>query len=248
MNIIKPIIKDNNNINPLILSQTPKSGINHKRIKNNIKILNGTNSLKNSSSKFLINTCENSNMNISYNFDDNISPKHFNINNYKENKKGISLKKRNSSLDKNRRIKYKTNEKFSKKIQKEIKKEIKKETSNNSTLTTKNLKKIIFIQRWWRTLSCIILIQTIYRGFIYRKNNLENIKNLLNNKEDNKKKKITELISCINEGKKILNYPFSEIGKFNTPKILNIPKPHPKKINSSSNSKYYSKSMNNINK
>ena len=183
MNIIKPIIKDNNNINPLILSQTPKSGINHKRIKNNIKILNGTNSFKNSTSKFLINTCENSNMNISYNFDDNISPKHFNINNYKENKKGISLKKRNSSLDKNRRIKYKTNEKFSKKIQKEIKKE------TNSILTTKNLKKIIFIQRWWRTLSCIILIQTIYRGFIYRKNNLENIKNLLNNKEDNKKKK-----------------------------------------------------------
>ena len=230
MNIIKPIIKDNNNINPLILSQTPKSGINHKRIKNNIKILNGTNSLKNSSSKFLINTCENSNINISHNIDDNISPKNFNINNYKENKKGISLKKRNSSLDKNRRIKYKTNEKFSKKIQKEIKKEIKKETSNNSTLTTKNLKKIIFIQRWWRTLSCIILIQTIYR------------------EEDNKKKKITELISCINEGKKILNYPFSEIGKFNTPKILNIPKPHPKKMNSSSNSKYYSNSMNNINK
>ena len=241
MNIIKPIIKDNNNINPLILSQTPKSGINHKRIKNNIKILNG-NSLKNSSSKFLINTCENSNINISHNIDDNISPKNFNINNYKENKKGISLKKRNSSLDKNRRIKYKTNEKFSKKIQKEIKKE------TNSILTTKNLKKIIFIQRWWRTLSCIILIQTIYRGFIYRKNNLDNMKNLLKNKENNKKKKITELISCINEGKKILNYPFSEIGKFNTPKILNIPKPHPKKINSSSNSKYYSKSMNNINK
>ena len=241
MNIIKPIIKDNNNINPLILSQTPKSGINHKRIKNNIKILNG-NSLKNSSSKFLINTCENSNINISHNIDDNISPKNFNINNYKENNKGISLKKRNSSLDKNRRIKYKTNEKFSKKIQKEIKKE------TNSILTTKNLKKIIFIQRWWRTLSCIILIQTIYRGFKNRKNNLDNMKNLLKNKKKKKKKKITELISCINEGKKILNYPFSEIGKFNTPKILNIPKPHPKKINSSSNSKYYSKSMNNINK
>ena len=181
MNIIKPIIKDNNNINPLILSQTPKSGINHKRIKNNIKILNG-NSLKNSSSKFLINTCENSNINISHN-NDNTSPK-LNINNYKENnKKGISLKKRNFSMDKNRRIK--TNEKFSKKIRKEIKKEI----SNNSFLTKKNLKKIIFIQRWWRSLSCIILIQTFFRGFIYRKYNLDDIIRQLKKKEDMNKKK-----------------------------------------------------------
>lgn len=186
----------------------------------------------------LINTCENSNINISHN-NDNTSPK-LNINNYKENnKKGISLKKRNFSMDKNRRIK--TNEKFSKKIRKEIKKEI----SNNSFLTKKNLKKIIFIQRWWRSLSCIILIQTFFRGFIYRKYNLDDIIRQLKKKEDMNKKKIYELINYINEGKRILNNPFTEIGKYNTPKILNIPKPNKKKNNSSSNSKYYSNLINN---
>ena len=44
------------------------------------------------------------------------------------------------------------------------------------------------------------------------------------------KKKIYELINYINEGKRILNNPFTEIGKYNTPKILNIPKPNKKKI------------------
>ena len=161
MSIFKPLMKESNEFHPIILSQTPKNLIHNKRLKNNITTLtsnNGTTSLKTSSGKFLINTGENSNMNISHNIDDNISPK--NIINYKDNinKKGICLKKKNNSIQKNRRNKDKNNEKYSKKIQKEIKKEIKKESNNNSFLSIQNLKKIIFIQRWWRTLSCIIII------------------------------------------------------------------------------------------
>ena len=248
MSTFKPLMKETNEFHPIILTQTPKNLIHNKRMKNNISTLtsnNGTTSLKTNSGKFLINTGENSNMNISHNIDDNISPK--NIINYKDNisKKGICLKKRNNSNQKNRRNKDKSNEKFCKKIQKEIKKEIKKESNNNSFLTVQNLKKIIFIQRWWRTLSCIIIIQTIFRGYIYRKNNLNNIINKLQKKVNNKKKKISELLNCINEGKKFLNNPITEIGKFNTPKIQKIPKPNQNKTNNSSNTKYYSNSLNN---
>ena len=248
MSIFKPLMKETNEFHPIILTQTPKNLIHNKRMKNNITTLtsnNGTTLLKTSSGKFLINTGENSNMNISNNIDDNISPK--NIVNYKDNinKKGFCLKKKNIPNQKNRRNKDKSNEKFCRKIQKEIKKEIKKESNNNSFLTIQNLKKIIFIQRWWRTLSCIIIIQTIFRGYIYRKNNLNNIINKLQKKVNNKKKKISELLNCINEGKKFLNNPITEIGKYNTPKIQKIPKPNQNKTNNSSNTKYYSNSLNN---
>ena len=247
MSIFKPLMKESNEFHPIILSQTPKNLIHNKRLKNNITTLtsnNGTTSLKTSSGKFLINTGENSNMNISHNIDDNISPK--NIINYKDNinKKGICLKKKNNSIQKNRRNKDKNNEKYCKKIQKEIKKEIKKESNNNSFLSIQNLKKIIFIQRWWRTLSCIIIIQTIFRGYIYRKKNLNNIINKLQKKENMKKKKISDLLNCINERKKFLNNPIIENEKFNTPKIQKIPKPNQNKTNTFSNPKYYSNSLN----
>ena len=115
MSIFKPLMKESNEFHPIILSQTPKNLIHNKRLKNNITTLtsnNGTTSLKTSSGKFLINTGENSNMNISHNIDDNISPK--NIINYKDNinKKGICLKKKNNSIQKNRRNKDKNNEKY----------------------------------------------------------------------------------------------------------------------------------------
>ena len=114
MSIFKPLMKETNEFHPIILTQTPKNLIHNKRMKNNITTLtsnNGTTLLKTSSGKFLINTGENSNMNISNNIDDNISPK--NIVNYKDNinKKGFCLKKKNIPNKKNRRKKKKNKEK-----------------------------------------------------------------------------------------------------------------------------------------
>ena len=216
MSTFKPLMKETNEFHPIILTQTPKNLIHNKRMKNNISTLtsnNGTTSLKTNSGKFLINTGENSNMNISHNIDDNISPK--NIINYKDNisKKGICLKKRNNSNQKNRRNKDKSNEKFCKKIQKEIKKEIKKESNNNSFLTVQNLKKIIFIQRWWRTISCIILIQKIFRGFLFRFKNMYKFKIKVNKNSKIRKRNIPSLIHRINIGKKLLNSSIEENNK-----------------------------------
>ena len=125
MSIFKPLMKESNEFHPIILSQTPKNLIHNKRLKNNITTLtsnNGTTSLKTSSGKFLINTGENSNMNISHNIDDNISPK--NIINYKDNinKKGICLKKKIILFKKIEEIKIKIMKNIVKKFKKKLKK------------------------------------------------------------------------------------------------------------------------------
>jgi hypothetical protein len=86
----------------------------------------------------------------------------------------------------------------------------KKKTKNNKSKNKnkKPLKKIIFIQRWWRTIYSIIVIQKIFRGFLFRIKNIYKYKIKVSRKLSLKRRNIVNIIHRIKVGKKLLNSSF----------------------------------------
>ena len=110
-------------------------------------------------------------------------------------------KKRNNS---NKQIKLST-QSSNKSI---INNDNKNRINNSNIKYKKELKKIIFIQRWWRTIYSIIFIQKIFRGFLFRIKNIYKYKIKVSRKISLKRRNIVNIIHRIKVGKKLLNSSF----------------------------------------
>lgn len=226
--IIKPIIKGRNN-KTLLLNQSPRSKLRYSmNLKTNLTILSLYKNTTNKGKKIR------ENKSISINNDErNIENNYTTIN--QQNLNNNSFKKRN--ITNKKIIRYKSlNNRPNKKFEKYFENENKK----------KYLKKIVFIQRWWRTISCIILIQKTFRGYIYRYKNIYKFKIKVNKKTTIKNRKIQSLIHRINIGKKLLN------SSHEYKRILKIPHnfayiTNDRKIRSYSTLKSFPNTLNKIN-
>ena len=185
----------------MLLNNSPRNNLRHSiNLKTNITILK---IYQNSSNKFFPKKIKT-----------NTQSNSISINEKKKNKEKNNLtdKKNNNiynEIYKTRNFSYKKNirhKSMNNKINKNFDNFIlKKENISFIKKYKNNIQKIVFIQRWWRTISCIILIQKVCRGFLFRFKNMNIFKIKVNKNSNIRKRNIPNLIHRINIGKKLLN-------------------------------------------
>ena len=185
----------------MLLNNSPRNNLRHSiNLKTNITILK---IYQNSSNKFFPKKIKT-----------NTQSNSISINEEKKNKEKNNLtdKKNNNiynEIYKTRNFSYKKNirhKSMNNKINKNFDNFIlKKENISFIKKYKNNIQKIVFIQRWWRTISCIILIQKVFRGFLFRFKNMNIFKIKVNKNSNIRKRNIPNLIHRINIGKKLLN-------------------------------------------
>ena len=193
----KPKVKKyNNNLISLIPTSRNKKNL---KIKTNILLFSCINK-NNKSYKSLTNKTNNNSIIVDENKENNsLLSQMTSISNHKNCRK--LSKKRNNS---NKQIKLST-QSSNKSI---INNDNKKRINNSNIKYKKELKKIIFIQRWWRTIYSIIFIQKIFRGFLFRIKNIFKYKIKVSRKISLKRRNIVNIIHRIKVGKKLLNSSF----------------------------------------
>ena len=193
----KPKVKKyNNNLISLIPTSRNKKNL---KIKTNILLFSCINK-NNKSYKSLTNKTNNNSIIVDENKENNsLLSQMTSISNHKNCRK--LSKKRNNS---NKQIKLST-QSSNKSI---INNDNKKRINNSNIKYKKELKKIIFIQRWWRTIYSIIFIQKIFRGFLFRIKNIYKYKIKVSRKISLKRRNIVNIIHRIKVGKKLLNSSF----------------------------------------
>ena len=193
----KPKVKKyNNNLISLIPTSRNKKNL---KIKTNILLFSCINK-NNKSYKSLTNKTNNNSIIVDENKENNsLLSQMTSISNHKNCRK--LSKKRNNS---NKQIKLST-QSSNKSI---INNDNKNRINNSNIKYKKELKKIIFIQRWWRTIYSIIFIQKIFRGFLFRIKNIYKYKIKVSRKLSLKRRNIVNIIHRIKVGKKLLNSSF----------------------------------------
>ena len=193
----KPKVKKyNNNLISLIPTSRNKKNL---KIKTNILLFSCINK-NNKSYKSLTNKTNNNSIIVDENKENNsLLSQMTSISNHKNCRK--LSKKRNNS---NKQIKLST-QSSNKSI---INNDNKNRINNSNIKYKKELKKIIFIQRWWRTIYSIIFIQKIFRGFLFRIKNIYKYKIKVSRKISLKRRNIVNIIHRIKVGKKLLNSSF----------------------------------------
>lgn len=193
----KPKVKKyNNNLISLIPTSRNKKNL---KIKTNILLFSCINK-NNKSYKSLTNKTNNNSIIVDENKENNsLLSQMTSISNHKNCRK--LSKKRNNS---NKQIKLST-QSSNKSI---INNDNKNRINNSNIKYKKELKKIIFIQRWWRTIYSIIFIQKIFRGFLFRIKNIFKYKIKVSRKISLKRRNIVNIIHRIKVGKKLLNSSF----------------------------------------
>jgi hypothetical protein len=199
----KPKVKKyNNNLISLIPTSRNKKNL---KIKTNILLFSCINK-NNKSYKSLTNKTNNNSIIVDENKENNSLLSQISNNSNQKNCRKLSKKRNNSNKLTNKNSKINTQS--SNKSMINIHQENKNKSNNSNTKNNKKLKKIIFIQRWWRTINSIILIQKIFRGFLFRIKNIYKYKIKVSKKLSLKRRNIITIIHRIKVGKKLLNSSF----------------------------------------
>ena len=192
----------------MFLNNSPRNNLRHSiNLKTNITILklykNSTNKMNPKNVKTI--TQSNS---LSINGEEKKNKEKYNLTNKKNNNiNNRIIQTWNYSNKKN--IRYKSmNNRSNKNFDKLI-----KENISFINKYKNNMKQIVYIQRWWRTISSIILIQKIFRGFLFRFKNMYKFKIKVNKNSKIRKRNIPSLIHRINLGKKLLNSSIEDNNK-----------------------------------
>ena len=192
----------------MFLNNSPRNNLRHSiNLKTNITILklykNSTNKMNPKNVKTI--TQSNS---LSINGEEKKNKEKYNLTNKKNNNiNNRIIQTWNYSNKKN--IRYKSmNNKSNKNFDKLI-----KENISFINKYKNNMKQIVYIQRWWRTISSIILIQKMFRGFLFRFKNMYKFKIKVNKNSKIRKRNIPSLIHRINLGKKLLNSSIEDNNK-----------------------------------
>ncbi len=200
----KSKIKEQNN-NLISLIPTARNKKKNLKIKTNI-LLFQQNNKNNKSYKSLTNKTNNNSIIVDENKENNSLLSQISNNSNQKNCRKLSKKRNNSNKLTNKNSKINTQS--SNKSMINIHQENKNKSNNSNTKNNKKLKKIIFIQRWWRTINSIILIQKIFRGFLFRIKNIYKYKIKVSKKLSLKRRNIITIIHRIKVGKKLLNSSF----------------------------------------
>ena len=192
----------------MFLNNSPRNNLRHSiNLKTNITILklykNSTNKMNPKNVKTI--TQSNS---LSINGEEKKNKEKYNLTNKKNNNiNNRIIQTWNYSNKKN--IRYKSmNNRSNKNFDKLI-----KENISFINKYKNNMKQIVYIQRWWRTISSIILIQKMFRGFLFRFKNMYKFKIKVNKNSKIRKRNIPSLIHRINLGKKLLNSSIEDNNK-----------------------------------
>ena len=191
--------------NLISLIPTARNKKKNLKIKTNI-LLFQQNNKNNKSYKSLTNKTNNNSIIIDENKENNSLLSQISNMSIHKNCRKLSKKRNNSNKLTNKNSKINTQS--SNKSMIIINQEKKTKINNSNIKYNKQLKKIIFIQRWWRTIYSIILIQKIFRGFLFRIKNIYKYKIKVSRKLSLKRRNIVNIIHRIKVGKKLLNSSF----------------------------------------
>ena len=191
--------------NLISLIPTARNKKKNLKIKTNILLFSNI-KRNNKSYKSLTNKTNNNSIIIDENKENNSLLSQISNMSIHKNCRKLSKKRNNSNKLTNKTIKINTQS--SNKSMIIINQEKKTKINNSNIKYNKQLKKIIFIQRWWRTIYSIIVIQKIFRGFLFRIKNIYKYKIKVSRKLSLKRRNIVNIIHRIKVGKKLLNSSF----------------------------------------